>query len=174
MPGFCRNDVDGDGKAEECTDKSHGAFVKDTTWFMGPKNALEDVAKAVANPKDDLGTSVAALKDAAGETEGLPVVRIRAQPKSSKEFFMSPCYWGALHSGAPFTQFLEGCFLKTADRLVEEVDSKLKAAAYEVDGDVTKAGAPRQHHLRRPGQGRREGHREGRHEIVGDWKSHVD
>ena len=76
-------------KDGECKETSHAAFLGDNnTWFLGDRLALEGMAKTVAKPREDLSASVLALKDAAAETEGLPVVRLAGNPKTSKDFFM--------------------------------------------------------------------------------------
>jgi hypothetical protein len=148
IPGFCRTQGDDRGTfglpappAGTCDDNSFGAFPQGTTWFLGNKEALETMATAVKKPKEDLNARLTALKDAAAETEGLPVVRLTAAPKSSREFFTAPCMFGATNSAAGFTAFLEGCFpQKGQEKVIEQLDSKIKAAAFETDGDPAKAG----------------------------------
>jgi hypothetical protein len=149
IPGFCRTQGDDRGSfglpappAGTCDDRSFGGFAQGTTWFLGDKEALETMAAAVKKPKDDLNARLSALKDAAGETQGLPAVRLTATPKSSRDFFQSPCLFGASNSAAGFTAFLEGCFpAKGQEKLLEQIDSKIKAAAFETDGDPAKAGS---------------------------------
>ena len=100
------------------------------------------MASAVKKPKDELPARLAALKDAAAETQGFPNVRLTAQPKSSREFFQAPCVFGALQSAAGFSQFVEECFSsKGQEKLLEQIDSKIKAAAFETDADPVKAAA---------------------------------
>ena len=68
--------------------------------------------------------------------------RSTAQPKSSRDFFTSPCMFGAGNSAAGFSAFLDGCFpQKGQEKLLEQIDSKIKAAAFETDADPAKAGA---------------------------------
>jgi len=149
IPGFCRTQGDDRGSfglpappAGTCDDRSFGGFAQGTTWFLGDKEALETMANAVKKPKDDLNARLSALKDAAGETKGLPNVRLTAQPKSSRDFFTSPCMFGAGNSAAGFTTFLEGCFpAKGQEKTIESIDSKIKAAAFETDGDPAKNGS---------------------------------
>jgi len=186
LPGFCRtrgDDRTGGGAfglpgspSSSCEETSLGAFAEGTTWFMGDRAALETMAGSVKNPKEDLNARLAALKDAAAQTEGLPVVRLQAQPKSSREFFIAPCLFGASHSAAPFTQFLDGCFpAKGQERMLEEVDSKIKAAAYETDGDVQKAGAFHGNMIfvARDDAGAKDVEADVK-EIVSEWKAHID
>ena len=149
IPGFCRTQGDDRGSfglpappAGTCDDNSFGAFAQGTTWFLGNKEALETMASAVKKPKDELPARLAALKDAAAETQGFPNVRLTAQPKSSREFFQAPCVFGAAQSAAGFSQFVEECFSsKGQEKLLEQIDSKIKAAAFETDGDPVKAAA---------------------------------
>jgi len=149
VPGFCRTQGEDRGSfglpappAGTCDDRSFGGFAQGTTWFLGDKEALETMATSVKKPKEDLNARLSALKDAAAETQGLPVVRLTAQPKSSRDFFTSPCMFGAGNSAAGFSAFLDGCFpQKGQEKLLEQIDSKIKAAAFETDGDPAKAGS---------------------------------
>ncbi|CAN5922087.1 hypothetical protein BH11MYX4_BH11MYX4_16630 [soil metagenome] len=149
IPGFCRTQGDDRGSfglpappPGTCDDNSFGGFPQGTTWFLGNKEALETMATSVKKPKDDLNARLSALKDAAAETKGLPIVRLTAQPKSSRDFFTSPCMFGAGNSAAGFTTFLEGCFpQKGQEKNIEQIDAKIKAAAFETDGDPAKNGS---------------------------------
>ncbi|MDB4947071.1 MAG: hypothetical protein JWP97_6605 [Labilithrix sp.] len=149
IAGFCR--TTGDDRASlglaapapgVCDDTTFGAFPQSTTWFLGTKESLETMASSVKSPKDDLNARLSALKDAANETQGLPSVRVTAQPKSSRDFFQSPCMFGATNSAAGFTAFLDGCFpSKGQEKTLESIDAKVKAAAFETDNDPVKAGS---------------------------------
>jgi hypothetical protein len=152
VAGFCRTQGDDRGAGlfgtvatsppGTCDETSFGGFAQGSTWFLGNRAALETMAGSIKNPKEDLNVRIAALKDASSATQGLPVVRIQAQPKSSREFFVAPCLFGASHSAVPFTQFMEGCFPSVGqERALEAIDAKIKAAAYETDGDLAKAKA---------------------------------
>lgn len=159
-----------------CEDGDHGAFAQGTTWFLGRKSALETMAHAVTHPKEELNTRLASIQEAARQTEGLPVVRLQASPKSSREFFMSPCYMGATQSAAPFKDFVDGCFPgKSLDPTLSEIDAKLKAAAYETDGDVQKAGAFHGNlvFVARDDDAAKEVEREVK-EVVSEWKAHLE
>lgn len=159
-----------------CDETSFGGFAQGTTWFLGDRAALETMAGSVKNPKEDLNARLAALKDASSATQGLPVVRIQAQPKSSREFFVAPCMFGASHSAVPFMQFLEGCFpSKGQERALEAIDAKIKAAAYETDGDLPKAKAFQGNivFVARDDQSAREVER-GVKDVVADWRVHVE
>jgi hypothetical protein len=164
------------GAATSCEDADHGAFAQGTTWFLGRKTALETMAHAVMHPKEELNTRLASLQEAAKQTEGLPVVRLQANPKSSREFFLSPCYMGASQSGAPFKDFMDGCFPgKSLDGTLSEIDAKIKAAAYETDGDVQKAGAFHGNivFVARDDDTAKEVEREVK-EVVSEWKAHLE
>ncbi len=138
--GYCRS-VDSAGKNVDCKGDSHAMFIKEPNWFMGTRDALESMALAIEHPKEELTATVSAIRDAAAELDGLPIVRLQAEPKSAKEFFMMPCTFGSLHSSAPMKEFNEGCFPKGIDKEIESLDAKLRAAGYELDGDYAKAGA---------------------------------
>ncbi len=187
-PGFCRTGVDGSLRTAfdltpattsaggaGCTENTLGAFAKESTWFLGRRSAVEAMADAVARPKESLNARISALQDAAAETEGLPVVHLSAQPKSSKEFFLAPCMFGAYHSAAPFTEFVDGCFpTKGTQRPLEEIDAKLKAAAYETDGDPQKGRAVHGNivFVARDDSSAKDVEKDVR-EIVADWSAHV-
>ncbi|MDB4937997.1 MAG: hypothetical protein JWP87_4969 [Labilithrix sp.] len=172
--GFCR--TQGEDRSGTCDDTSFGGFAQGTTWFLGDRGSLETMASSVQNPKEDLNARLAALKDAASATQGLPVVRIQAQPKSSREFFVAPCMFGASHSAVPFTQFLEGCFpSKGSERALEAIDAKIKAAAYETDGDLKKAKAFQGNivFVARDDESAKEVEREVK-DVVSDWRIHIE
>lgn len=186
VAGFCR--TQGDDRAAglfgtvatsppgTCDETSFGGFAQGTTWFLGNRAALETMAGSVKNPKEDLNVRLAALKDAASATQGLPVVRIQAQPKSSREFFLAPCLFGASHSAVPFTQFMEGCFPAIGqERSLEAIDAKIKAAAYETDGDLAKAKAFQGNiiFVARDDESAVQVEREVK-DVVADWRIHVE
>ncbi len=161
---------------DTCEEADHGAFAQGTTWFLGRRTSLETMAYSVTHPREELNARVASIQEAAKQTEGLPVVRLQANPKSSREFFMAPCYSGASQSAAPFDKFLEGCFPgKSLDGTLSEIDAKLKAAAYETDGDVQKAGAIRGNviFVARDDETAKEIEKDVR-EVVIEWKAHLE
>ena len=172
--GYCRTQ-DAQGNTTDCKADSHAMFIAEPNWFMGTRDSLDAMADAMKKPKDELTASVASLRDAAGELDGLPVVRLQAQPKSSKEFFMMPCTFGALSSSAPMKDFNDGCFPKGVDKAIEAIDAKLKAAGYEFDGDYVKAGAIHGSIVLvlRNADSAKEAEKDVK-EIVTDWKSHVE
>lgn len=170
LNGYCRV-----AEGSSCKGDSHAMFIKDPNWFMGTRDALESMAHAVEHPKEELTATVSALRDAAAELDGLPIVRLQAEPKSAKEFFMMPCTFGSLHSSAPMKDFTEGCFPKGIDGEIEHLDEKLRAAGYELDGDYAKAG---QIHgalvfVFRNADAAKESEKDVK-SIVDDWKSHLD
>jgi hypothetical protein len=174
LDGFCR--TQGEERTGSCDEGSFGGFSQGTTWFLGDRTALETMASSVKSPKEDLNARLAALKDASSATQGLPVVRIQAQPKSSREFFVAPCMFGASHSAVPFTQFLEGCFpSKGEERALEAIDAKIKAAAYETDGDLKKAKAFQGNivFVARDDESAKEVEREVK-DVVADWRIHIE
>lgn len=172
--GYCRT-TDSSGATTECKPETYAMFIKEPNWFMGTRESLEAMSKSLANPKDELTGTVAAIKDAAGELDGLPIVRLQAQPKSSKDFFMMPCTFGALHSSASFKDFNEGCFPKSVDKLIESVDAKLKAAGYEFDSDYVKASAIHGSlvFVLRDADSAKQAEKDVK-DILIDWKSHVE
>lgn len=159
-----------------CEENDHGAFAQGTTWFIGRRSSLETMAHAVTHPREELNARLGSIQEAAKQTEGLPVVRLQASPKSSREFFTAPCYMGASQSAAPFTAFVEGCFPgKSLDGTLSEIDAKLRAAAFETDGDVAKAGSVRGDiiFVARDDETAKEVEKDVR-EVVSEWKAHLE
>jgi hypothetical protein len=164
------------GPPLKCEDNSRGAFAVGNTWFFGTKDSLEGMAEAATHPKKDLGTNASALKDASNEMQGLPSVRIVAQPKSSKDFFMGVCEWGAYQSGMPVGEFKEGCFPdKGEDKIIEQIDAKVRAAGWETDTDYVKAGAivANMVFVMRDQDAAKDAEKSV-NELVRDWKAHID
>lgn len=162
--------------APKCEDESRGAFAIGNTWFFGNKDSLTALAETVTHPKDNLGTNAAALKDAAAEMQGLPSMRLVAQPKSSKDFFLGVCESMAFQSAVPVAEFKEGCFPEKAeDKLIEEIDAKVRAAGFETDPDITKAGAIVGNIVlvMRDEQAAKDAERSV-NELVRDWKAHIE
>ncbi len=172
MSGFCRA-----GERDiSCDESDYGAFKHESAWFFGTRAGLEAFAPSVRRPKEKLGIRVEAIREAAAQTEGLPVMRIQANPKSSKDFFMTPCLYGAVQSAAGLSKFLEGCFPgKTLDRTLEEIDSKIKAAAFEMDGDHQKAKAFHGNivFVAKDERAAKDVERDIK-DVVGEWSAHVD
>lgn len=172
MSGFCRT-----GERDiACDENDYGAFKHEQSWFFGTRAGLEAFAPSVRRPKEKIGIRVEAIREAAAQTEGLPVMRIQANPKSAKDFFVTPCLYGAVQSAAPLTKFLEGCFPgKALDRTFEEIDSKIKAAAFEMDGDQQKAKAFHGNlvFVAKDERGAKDIERDIK-DVVGEWSAHVD
>lgn len=171
VSGFCRT-----GDDASCNERDYGGFRNDKSWFFGTREALEAFAPGVRKPKETPSARVLAMQEAAGQTEGLPVVRIEAEPKSAKGFFQAPCFYGAAHSAVSMTKFMDGCFpSKSLDKQIEEIDSKIKAAAYEMDGDHQKAKAFHGNivFVARDDRAAKDVEHEVK-DIVSEWSAHVD
>jgi hypothetical protein len=159
----------------ECKETSPSAFYKSGTWFLGDRTSLELMAKNLANPHEELGSGVSALKEAAEQTQGLPTVSLAGNPKSSKEYFLAPCSSAALQSAGSMTEFIEGCFpAKQEEQLLTEIDSRIRGAAYEQDGDYAKAGAVigNMIFVARDDDSAKKLEKDV-NEVVTDWKTHV-
>jgi hypothetical protein len=133
------------------------------------------MAAAVSHPREELTGRISAIKEAANATQGLPVVRIEGQPKSARDLFVAPCLYGASHSGVPYLQFLHGCFPATGlEHALGAIDAKLKAAAFETDGDPEKAKAFQGNiiFVARDDQSARDVESNVK-DVVADWKAHL-
>lgn len=191
MKGFCRPGSDifssltadpkappKEPKAEDCKDYTQGAFKdpNSNAWFFGNKLALDALAPSIAKPREELSVSVLAIQDAGNAVEGMPFVTLKANPKSSKEFFLATCQWGASQSGASTEDFMKGCFPATAsERPITDIDNKLRAAAYEIDTDYFKAGAIKGNivFVARDNDGA-VGMEKSVKEVADEWRSHID
>jgi hypothetical protein len=143
MDGFCHTtDVSKpNGATVDCGPTTDAALKNGNSWFFGSRTALETVAKTVSAPKGDLTTQVSALNDAANQIEGLSSMRISAQLTTTKPFLSAPCSWGAFQSAGKMDDFIAGCFPTSDDKVITDIDSKIRAAAFEVEPDVLKANA---------------------------------
>jgi len=178
MNGFCRTPSADDGKpaATECGNESFTGVHDGTTWFFGKKSSLDAFAHSLVKPAaGDLSTSVAAIQDAADGTEGLPFRRIQSQLKTSKKFFAAPCAWASSQTAGRSADLLADCFPTTVDKQIEGVDAKLRAAAYEMDADVDKAGAVHGNIvlIARDGDAAKDVEKDV-NDVVRDWKSHIE
>ena len=48
--------------------------------------------------------------------------------------------WGATQSAGSLSDFMSACFPNTEQKLIDEIDTKIRAAAFEIDDSVLKAG----------------------------------
>jgi hypothetical protein len=187
---------------KSCEDKSNAALVNNNTWFFSDKAALDELSKGIVNPKATLPTRVAAIQDAFDATSGLPQVMLVAEPKSSKEYLEYPCEWAASQLGIHYsgsspsstgtgsgsgsgsssggitgrTEFMEACFPGKQDsKLIEEIDAKLRAIAFETDPEYVKAGAVTGNIIlvTRDADTAKDAERAVK-ELIGDWKSQLD
>jgi hypothetical protein len=142
IDGFCRTtDVSKpNAPTTDCNATSDAALKQGSSWFFGNRSALETVAKAVTAPKGDLSTQVAALNDAANEIEGLSSMKISAQLSSAKPFLTAPCTWGEFQTAGNSNDFVQGCFPSSDSKVIDDIDAKIRAAAFEIEPDVLKAG----------------------------------
>jgi hypothetical protein len=139
--GYCKTtDPLKPGVLLECTANSEAALKDGSRWFLGKRGELDEVAKSLAKPKAELSTGLAALNDAANEVEGLSTLRIESQLTTSKPFLAAPCAWGGFQTAGNTSDFVRGCFPESDAKVISEIDGKLKAAAFEIEPDVLKAG----------------------------------
>ncbi|HEX7667787.1 MAG TPA: hypothetical protein VF407_24840, partial [Polyangiaceae bacterium] len=143
MNGFCRTtDVSKpNAPTTECGPSTDSALNSNGEWFFGSRSALETIAHAISAPKSELTTQVTALNDAANEVEGLASSKISANVSTVKPFLMAPCAFGASQSAGSALEFLSACFPSTVDKTVQDMDAKVRAAAFEIEPDILKAGA---------------------------------
>ena len=100
---------------------------------------MEAVARSLTSPKTDLSTGLQALNDAAAEVEGLSSLRIESQLTSVRPFLEAPCAWAASQTVGSSAEFLRSCFPFSDSRVISDIDTKLRAAAFEIEPDVLKA-----------------------------------
>ncbi len=175
IDGFCKTaDPSKPGASSDCGTSTEAALHQGTAWWLGKRSALDTVAHNVASPKTDLSTTVAAINDAAVETEGLPSARIQGQVQSSKNFLQAPCAWGAFQTAGSLSDFMSACFPSTDDKIIQDIDAKVRAAAFEIEPDVVKAGAVHGNivFVARDGDGAKEIEKDA-NDFVTDWKSQI-
>jgi hypothetical protein len=142
LDGFCRtSDPAKPGVTVECTTHSEAALKQGNSWFIGKRGELDQISKTIATPRAELSTQLAALNDAANELEGLSSSRIEAQLTTAKPFLAAPCAWGAFQSAGKTDEFLQGCFPTSDEKTIQDIDAKLRAAAFEIEPDVLKQNA---------------------------------
>jgi hypothetical protein len=142
LNGFCRTTDTSKPNAPtvDCGPNTDAALSQGNSWFFGTRTALETIAKTITAPKPDLSTQVSALNDGANAVEGLSSSRISADVASTKPFLSAPCLWGAAQSAGSLSDFMSACFPNTEQKLIDEIDTKIRAAAFEIDDSVLKAG----------------------------------
>ena len=143
LDGFCRTTDPSKPNAQptDCTPTSEAALAQGSSWFLGRRAALDSIAKTVAAPKTDLSGGVSALNDAAAQIEGLSSTRIESQLTTAKPFLQMPCTWGGYQTTGSTTDFMQSCFPTTDAKSIQNIDAKLKAAAFEIEPDVQKVNA---------------------------------
>lgn len=142
LQGFCQipKPTDPSQKQEtDCKNEFEVALHQDPVWFVGRKESIDAFAKGLAKPREEVSTQVQALQDAMDATEALEFREIETDVKSSKTFFMLPCFVGSGQTAGSASDFLKSCFPDTLTKQMEEVDAKIKGAAFEMDGDLVKA-----------------------------------
>jgi hypothetical protein len=186
-----------------CDDKSNAAFAVGNAWFFSDKAALDELSKSIVVPKTTVGTRVSAIQDAFNATAGLPQVSLVAEPKTSKDYLEYPCEWAASQMGIHFgsygsstsgssgssgsgstgssgitnrEEFMQACFpAKQDSKLIEEIDAKLRAIAFETDPEYVKAGAATGNIiLVTRDADAAEATERSLKELVGDWKSQLE
>jgi hypothetical protein len=180
-----------------CTDKSDAAFTVGNAWYLGTKLALDELSKGFLIPKTTLGSRVSALQDAFNETSNLPQVSLEAEPKTSKEYLEYPCEFAASEMGIHWSSssssttgttatastdiksrddFMQACFPGKQDsKLIEEIDAKLKAIAFETDPDYVDSGvlAGNLVLVTRDAEAAQGAERAVK-ELVSDWKAQIE
>jgi hypothetical protein len=176
VDGYCRTSDPSKptAAATDCTATSEAALHQANTWLFGKRAALDTAAHTMATPRTDLSTQVAALNDAAAETEGLSSTRIQADLGSAKSFIGAPCGWGAFQTAGSSKDFFDSCFPNSDEKLIEGMDAKLRAAAFELEPDVVKAGAVHGNIIlvARDGDAAKDVEKDA-NELVTDWKSQL-
>ena len=143
MDGLCRTSDPSKPNAPtmDCTATSEAALHQGSSWFLGKRGALDSIAHTISSPKSELTTQVSALNDAAAQIEGLSSTRIQAQLTTAKPFLQAPCEWGGFQSSGSLSDFVQSCFPTSDDKVIQDIDAKLRAAAFEIEPDVVKEGA---------------------------------
>ena len=132
LPGHCWG-----GKKEECTDKSSSMVVHDGLLYWGRRASLEQLARQLVKPSEELTSGVEALAIAASHVTGLTERVLTANPKSLKSALMGFCRFGRSLSSWQLKKDI--CFPDGLDKRLEVYDSLLRAASF--DQPATMVGA---------------------------------
>lgn len=124
----------------DCGPSSEAALKDGSTWFLGKRIEIDAVARSLSNPKTELSTGLQALNDAAAQVEGLSTLRIESQLTTVKGFLEAPCNWASGQTVGSGAEFLKACFPFSDSKVITDIDAKIRAAAFEVEPDVLKAG----------------------------------
>ncbi len=178
LDGWCRtaDPMKPNAPAMDCTAASDAALHQGNSWFFGRRGALDTLAHTVSTPNKDLSTQVSALSDAASATEGLSSLRIQAELSgSAKNFIMAPCAWGGLQSAGSTTDFISSCFPHTDQKMLDDIDAKLRAVAFEIEPDVVKANGVHGNIVlvARDNDAAKEVEKDA-NELASDWKSQLE
>ena len=176
LPGFCYVPQAGEAATEkDCVDDSYASVHEGTRWIFGNKASIMTVARSFAQPKDHISTTIEVLQEAANAMSGLTWRAAEATPKSSKAVLTSPCVWAADRVAGSKSDFMTACFPITADKQIEVIDGKLRAASDEIDTDIEKAGAIRgQMALVARDSEAASAMQKDVNEFVRDWQSHIE
>jgi hypothetical protein len=140
LDGYCRTTDPLNPKVTlDCGNNSEAALKNGSTWFLGKKIELDQVSKTIATPRTELSSQLSALNDAANELEGLSSSRVEAQLTTAKPYLAAPCAWGGNQSAGSSTDFMAACFPTSDEKTIQDIDGKLRAAAFEIEPDVRKA-----------------------------------
>ncbi len=173
LSGHCQPQVDEKGAPRDCVPTDRGAFHDGQTWFFGSINSLEPLARAVVRPQVELNATASALADAAAATAGYADVVMGQKSIGARDVFRAPCSWARGHNLGG-DRFMESCFPKSVDKLIEHLDGRLRAVAFETDDDVASAGAVHGNIVlvARDAEAAGAVERDAK-EIVDEWKSHI-
>jgi hypothetical protein len=162
----------------ECKDESTAALRDGKNWFFGDKKGLEQLARAIEKPRDELSTTVEHLVEAAGATEGLDrrmmLARIDKDFKAL-DLVSQPCAWAASGTVGSNADFRKLCFPMTVEKQLQAFEGKLRSVAVEADDDLEVAGAIRGNLIlvARDPEAAKDIEKDLK-EVAREWKAHVE
>ena len=126
LPGQCFKTPE---DKTDCGDDARAAFHDGQTWVFGTVPAIEAFARAYTSARNELTTTVDILRDTIANTDESDTVEITAKPDSIP--WTLPCYLSA--PVAHQEEFVDACFPKGQDKLLESIVNKVRGLAIERD-----------------------------------------
>jgi hypothetical protein len=113
----------------DCADDAQATFHDGQTWVFGKVAAIEAFARAYTSVRNELTTTVDILQETIASTTDADVIEITAKPDAVP--WASPCEMtGPVEHKR---EFLEACFPKGQEKLLDSIVTKVRGLAIERD-----------------------------------------
>lgn len=126
LDGFC---LKPEGAKTDCEDGMPAAAKDGSRWIFGRVEAVEAFARAYTTARVEVSSSGEILRTTAADVDAADAVSIFARPESVP--WALPCERAA--PVAKRAEFLVACFPKNVDRIVKNVETKVRGLGIERD-----------------------------------------